>query len=251
MPRLLEGDEVDLVEEQLDADMEEAFQTVDPAGNFPDLSDGGKVGEATLHPMAGGERIARGRPSARQAWMWNGTESTLPLAWNPEGTRHDGARHYLRKRFCLCCHLGGFMGRQCPNCVKNNCQHCSRSTDSQKIIPCFYTDKEKVPFPQRFYGSINCFLLDCPRRDSQGFLSEEEMRFHARSKHKGQYEAYLEVLQGSEKSEVGRLREMVEALMKAQMGNGRVATRAKQKKAGSRKSDGGRRTTDVHHPLGP
>lgn len=235
MPKVLEENEVDLVEEALDAELDEAVEAIDPTQHFGDLSDGGKVGDATLYPMVDGKRVEQGRAAARRAWMWNGTETLLTLAWNPEGTKHDGARHYLRKRFCLCCHAGGFIARRCPNCVKSNCLHCNSSTDPAKIIACFYLKWEDVPLKQDFYGSIDCFLVDCPRRGSKGFLSEEAMRFHARSKHKGQYEAYLEVLQGSEKSEVALLREQLDVLTRAMISNGTSkATRAKLKKAGSR-----------------
>lgn len=158
------------------------------------------------------KRIGRGRASVRQAWMWDGTESMLPLAWNPEGTRHDAARHYLLKRFCLCCKSGGFYGVKCLNCVKNNCSNCGASTVAKNIIPCFYTKIEDVPYPVKFYGSINCFLEGCPRRDGRGFLTEQAMRMHARSRHRMEYQSHIESLAEARTDEMESLRRRLDAL---------------------------------------
>ena len=215
-----------------DAEEREARESFAIPGTAPDLSDGGRVGQARITPMQAGKKLAKGRPAARRAWMWNGTETLLPLAWNPEGTMHDGARKYLLKRHCLCCHTGGFRGLQCPNCVKSNCDKCNASTDPKKIIPNFYLRKEDVPFPQRFYGSINCFLPTCPRRDSKGFLTEQDMRIHAASRHRMEYRAYMESLTAARADEVQSLREKVDALlMERQTGEVKQKQRDRMAKA--------------------
>ena len=198
--------------------------------NPGDLSDGGIVNGAKLRPNAD-KRITQGRPAARRAWTWNGTETVLPLAWNPDGNRHDGARHYLLKRHCLCCHAGGFFGRQCRACVQNNCQKCRASTDTVTeqvlengktvrgwIIPNFYLRKDDVPFQARFYGGVDCFLQFCPRRGTRGFLTEQDMRIHARSRHRMEYQAHIESQTANRSDQVETLQKRVDDLM------GRLAT---------------------------
>src|SRR3990167_2930356 len=188
MVKLLTEEEIDPIQEQVDLALDDAeglTPRLSATDTFGDLSDGGKVGGAYLYPTSQGKHLnrqarpqAKGRAAARRAWMWNGTESVLPLAWNPDGTRHDGARAYLTKRHCLCCHSGGFRGLQCPNCVKSGCDRCGSSTDRKKIIPNFYLRQEDVPFPERFYGAIDCFLTSCPRRDTKGFKTEQRSEEH-------------------------------------------------------------------------
>ena len=218
----MEESDVDTTNEQVDAMLTQAEEVAANtqfarSENVQDLSDGGMVNGVRLSPMSGGKIQEKGRPAARRAWMWNGTESVLPLAWNPDGTIHDGARRYLLKRHCLCCGTGGFRGAQCPNCLKNACTRCNRSTKREKIIPCFYLRKEDVPYPSRFYGNINCFLESCVRRDDAGFLTQEAMRMHARFRHGREYQAHIEELNASKVDQVDVLQKRLDDLL-ASMG---------------------------------
>mgnify|MGYP001617726891 CR=1 FL=1 len=217
MPRLLEYAEVDQDAEALDLLMTEDEEAAERAKLMTpsivgDLSDGGKVGGMTLYPMQNGQRVGKGRPTARQAWMWDGTETTLLLAWNPEGTRSDRGRRYLSKRHCLCCGVSGFRGL-CPPCsgMGNNgiCGRCQGGTDKSKIIPNFYLRKEDVPFQQKFYGDVDCFIATCPRRGGAGFKTEEDMRMHARSRHRMEYITRQEVLTERKSNETDDLRREV------------------------------------------
>lgn len=231
MVKLLDPTSVDAEVEALDEVLSPDEEAVaarrfvfDPTTQVGDLSDGGMVGGARV--WAGNDKKAKtGRPAARLAWSWNGTETVLPLAWNPEGKRHDGGRHYLLKRHCLCCRNTGFSGRQCPDCAKKNCAQCHGSTDTVTshllengknvkgwIIPAFYLSKENVPFPARFYGAIPCFLPFCPRTGDRGFLSEEEMRIHAASRHKMEYRAFLEAQAMRRQDETADLRKRIDDL---------------------------------------
>ena len=161
--------------------------------------------------------------------MWNGTETDLPLAWNPEGNGHDGARHYLLKRHCLCCHTGGFFGRQCKNCIKSNCSRCQASTDTASvqtftngktvkgwIIPNFYLKQEDVPYQAKFYGSVDCVIEFCPRRGGMGFLTEQGMRIHAETRHRLEYKAHLESKAAGKADQVEILQQRVDDLLALQ-----------------------------------
>lgn len=216
MPKVLEQAQVDPIQEQVDQAMTEAdeadFKRLGSGDTMPDLTDGGKVGLATLYPMKDGKQTEKGRAVARRGWMWNGTESLLMLKWNPNGTQHDGARSYLTKRQCMCCMQGGFRGYRCPNCVKNSCTKCRASTDRKKIIPLFYLRKEDVPYPARFYGSIDCFLEFCPRREGRGFKTEQEMRMHATMRHRMEYRAYQESQAAAHRDELESLRRRLDAM---------------------------------------
>src|SRR3990167_8805700 len=221
MPKLLKQNEVNLIDEEVDIQLTKAEEAAArsmfaPTGTPGDLSDGGRVNGVTLTPMQDGKPVQKGRANARLAWMGSGTETALPLGWNPDGTRHDGARPYLLKRYCLCCNAGGFRGAKCLNCVKNNCTRCNGSSDRKKVIPCFYLKKEDVPFPERFYGPINCFLPMCIRRGDRGFKTEPEMMMHARSRHKMEYQAHVETLAASRTDEVADLRRRLDSFMLAQ-----------------------------------
>src|SRR3990167_8957125 len=102
MVKLLEETPDTVAEDALDAvmtEMEEReararFAQTPPSrgGNDPDLSDGGVINGARLTPMNNGRPVEKGRAVARRAWTWNGSETVLPLAWNPDGTVHDGGR---------------------------------------------------------------------------------------------------------------------------------------------------------------
>ena len=216
MPRVLADNEIDLEEEAVDLVMtaaEEAsalasFKTPAVAG---DLSDGGQFGRAHIYPTKDGVKQMRGRAAARRAWMWDGTETVLPLAWDPEGKHHDGARKYLRKKHCLCCHEAGFTG-ECRRCVRSNCERCAGGTDKSKIIPNFYLSKDKVPFPQKFYGPVDCFLPMCVRRNGAGFKSDAEMRMHARGVHREEYASYTESEQARKVGDTEALSRRVDEL---------------------------------------
>ncbi len=235
MVKLLEATDADLDSDALEATMTEAEEKAaharfaptaqtDRHGNSPDLSDGGMVNGARITPMTGGRPTANGRAAARRAWTWNGTETVLPLAWDTDGKVHDGGRRYLLKRWCLCCNWGGFRGRTCPQCRKNACVRCQGST-SQKpqtlqngktingfIIPVFYLQKDDVPFQTRFYGNVNCMIATCPRNGEYGFQTEEDMRMHARLRHRMEYQIRQETAASRGRSETQELREMVNAL---------------------------------------
>jgi len=215
MPIVLEGTETDF--DQLDAEMtadEEAaeFARLSIPDQAGDLSDGGMVGGVRISPTQGGVKQNRGRANARRAWRWDGTESLIPLAWETDGKKHDGARAYLMKRHCTCCKFSGFRGIQCPDCIKNNCSLCVASTLRGKIIPCYYLREEDVPFPVNLYGSINCFIELCPRRGPRGFKTNEQMRMHAMLRHRLEYRSYLDDQQSEQATELGELRRQVAAL---------------------------------------
>lgn len=208
MPRLLEESEIK--DAAVDAELD-ANPFVISSGQAPDLTDGGVVNGVRVRP-ARDRSVTQGRPAARAAWMWNGTATTLPLAWDPDGKNHDGARRFLLKRHCLCCGRGGFKG-SCPYCRKAGCANCAAGTDPKKIIPCFYLKKEDVPFPQRFYGSVNCFLPFCPRRDGRGFQTQEDMRMHARSRHRMEYQAHLDTLAANRQDELDYVKQQLSVLL--------------------------------------
>lgn len=199
MPNVLEEEdallEIDALDASLSAEEEQAIMArFAPTPNVGDLANGGSVNGAQLTPMVNGRPVQKGRAAARRAWSWNGTETMLPLAWNPDGTVHDGARRYLAKKVCLCCRYAGFKLLYCPNCRKSNCSICNGSNMKDKIIPCFYLRKEDVPFAEKFYGNIDCFLAICPRRGGHGFKTEQDMRMHARSRHRIEYQVHQETI---------------------------------------------------------
>ena len=215
MPVLLEDSEIDLEGEALDVTMSEASEMLRAAPvPVDDLRDGKR-----------GNRITKGRAVARRAWMWDGTETVLPIAWNPEGTKQDGGRSYMSKKHCLCCNAGGFRGA-CLKCIRNNCVGCRAGTDKSKIIPNFYLSKEKVPFPQKFYGAINCFQVSCPRKNGMGFKTDEDMRMHARTKHRMEYASRQEALAAIKADETTDLRRRVDELTTLLLKNGQQPVQA-------------------------
>lgn len=241
MPKLLEESEIDPATEALDNELAQLTEAEKqevaslfpktPAERVGDLSNGGHVNGVEMYPTRQGERQQYARPNARRAWTLFGAETILPLGWNPEGTRHDGARPYLLKMFCLCCMEGGFRTRQCPKCVKSNCQACGSSTDSKKIVRAFYLRKEDVPFPRVLYGKVDCFLVTCPRRGDRGFHTSQDMRLHARTKHRLEYQSYLEAQTSDDREELASLRSRLDALQAAPGG---VATQTRKKSKRSR-----------------
>ena len=247
-PKVLAQNEIDDQADALDATLTEAEEreargqfAPKPPGSIKDLSDGGSVNGVTLYPVQGGIRQTKGRPTVRQAWNWDGSESMLPLAWDTDGKIHDGARAYLLKRHCLCCSESGFKKMQgrpllCPRCVRSNCSKCSGGTSQAMqtlpngrtvrgfLISNFYLTKDDVPFPQRFYGDVDCFLASCVRRGSMGFLTEDAMRVHAMGLHDMQYQAHLASVAARGNRENDSLRVMVNELtaqvLRLQQGNG-------------------------------
>lgn len=247
-PRVLETADVDQETDVADATLTEAEEREmreqfvrTPAQSIKDLTDGGTVNGATLYPVQGGVRQEKGRPTVRQGWMWNGSESTLPLAWDTDGKVHDGARAYLLKRTCTCCGESGFKKAQgrpllCLRCVRRNCAKCAGGMSQVAqtlpngktirgfLIPTFYLRKEDVPFPQRFYGTVDCFLASCVRRGSMGFLTEDDMRVHAMGLHSMEYQANLASVAARGNRENDSLRTMVNELtaqvLRLQPGNG-------------------------------
>lgn len=215
---LTEAEEAEL-QALLNPDSTPAYDaTLDDADDTP-------LGEAQTYPTQGGVKSA-GRAVVRRAWMWDGTETMLPLAWNPDGTMHDGARRYLLKRHCLCCGFGGWKAKsgqrpRCPACLKKGCSICHQSTDPTKIIASFYLQRSKVPFPAKLYGSIPCFLPLCPRaQGGWGFLKEEDMRIHSKNRHPDEYSAKLETEKAGDANKVAALEERLNdmLLMMAQSG---------------------------------
>lgn len=178
-----------------------------PQSYVGDLTDGGKVGAATVFPTQDGKRIGMGRANSWPAWMWDGTPTRLPLAWQRRGKTHDSAMHYRRKKHCLCCNEGGFLTRTCPGCVKRNCTKCGGQDNPKVVIRCFYLREKDVPYPREFYGKIGCFLPTCPRQGELGFLSGEEMRIHARFMHSAQYRSHLENQESIKDDEIRRMRD--------------------------------------------
>ena len=70
-----------------------------------------------------------------------------------------------------------------------------------------------MPFPSKFYGSIDCFLVDCVRRGALGFLNETSMRIHARNRHRLEYQAHIETQTAAKADEVTELRNRLDTLM--------------------------------------
>ena len=217
MVRLLEQPE-DLLETELDEAMtaeEEAAERRNLVAPFEPVDDL-KEGK--------GNRITKGRAMARRAWMWNGTPTVLPIAWNPEGTKQDGGRAYMRKRHCTCCNIcSGFKG-SCPRCIKNNCGRCAVGTDRTKVIPCYYLRKDQVPqeWQWKFYGPVDCFQRECPRKNGMGFATDEDMRMHARSTHRMEYASRQESLAAAKADETADLRKRLDDLTSLMLRNGQA-----------------------------
>ena len=222
MPKAMTDTEIDLIAEEVDQQMMDTGEEpnaprhkVDLSGNFGDLSNGGTVGQARVIPVGDSGRVIfdkklreAGRATVRNVWRWDGTPSTIPLAYEPSGKRHDGGRKYLLKRHCVICNYGGFYGPVCPQCRK----------DGREIAPpapLYYLKREQVPNPQRYFGDFDCFVPTCIRRGKYGFISEEQMREHAMSKHVREYRAHQDSQQAGSAREIASLRETVNMLVAA------------------------------------
>lgn len=212
--------DIALSDAEVNTEMERLARAPGEAG---DLSYGGRVGEVNVHPNptrnSNGNMVSNGRPNARSAWTWDGTPTTLPLGWNPEGTQHNGARPHLAKKHCHCCGFNGFRITSktpgCPMCTRNNCRNCQGGRDRSKIIPCFYLRQDRVPYPREKDTSVDCFLFSCVRRGGNGFKDEADMRLHGRTKHRQEYQSYLESQRSTEAREVDQLRQQVAVLTTA------------------------------------
>lgn len=230
MPKAVTDAEIDPIAEEVDLQMMETGEEigipqhkVDIEGNFGDLSNGGSVGSAEVIPVGKSGRVIfdkklrePGRPTVRQVWMWNGTPSTIPLAYESTGKRHDGGRRYLLKRHCTVCLYTGFLGPICPQCKK----------DGRELAPpiaAFYLKKSQVPKPATYFGNVDCFVPTCIRRGQYGFLDEMRMREHAMSKHSREYRAFQDSQQASSVKEIEMLREQVHSLMMAQRSSNHVS----------------------------
>ena len=226
-----EADALDAAVTDADVQAEEARFAV-PMGPVGDLSRGGRAGQVNVYPNPDRDSRGRlapgqGRATARRAWMWDGTETVLTLGWNPEGTEHNGARPYLAKKHCHCCGYNGFRLTAktpgCPECIKKQCPRCQGGRDKSKVIPCFYLRRDKVPFPRETKTDVDCCIATCWRRDGNGFKDEPDMRFHARTKHRQEYQSYMESQASQRGNETAELRARVDALTTALLERGAPA----------------------------
>jgi len=200
MVTLLQDHEVDMEAESLDA-------VLDAPTPVDDLR-----ASSRRNGGPGGNRVTKGRAVARQAWRYDGTPSVLAVAWNPEGTRHDGAREYLKKKVCLCCLEGGFKVPACPKCIRNNCSQCNVGRDKTKVIRLYYLRYDEVPYPKEVKNGVDCFLPTCIRRGVWGFPTLEAMLLHGRWKHRGEYASYREAEAMRKSTEADDLRRRVDEL---------------------------------------
>ena len=163
MPRVLQETDIDPIAEQVDLDMQEAGEEAGPPvhkfdpNQRQDLSDGGNMGGVRVVPVGESGRVnfekrEPGRPTTRMAWTWDGRPTELPLAWNPAGKQHDGARKYLLKRHCGVCNFAGFYGKVCPDCLKKG------RAQAGAITPAFYLKLSQVPNPTHPFGDIACIV---------------------------------------------------------------------------------------------
>lgn len=157
-----------------------------------------------------------GRPAGWRAFMWDGSETTVVLKWDIHGKTHDGGRHYLGKKHCICCGFSGFR-EHCTKCRKDTCSRCRSGNDRKQIIPAIYLREADVPFPQLIYGQVDCFLPTCIRKGDRGFRDLEEMHMHATGRHTAQFQAYRQVQESQETSQVTRLQQQVAALTAAML----------------------------------
>ncbi len=155
-----------------------------------------------------------GRAAGWRAFMWDGTETTVVLAWDIHGKTNDEGRRYLQKKHCLCCGFSGFRAH-CTMCRKKTFSRCHSANDKKQVIPAIYLREADVPFPQLIYGEVDCFLPTCTRRGDRGFRSLEEMHMHGTGRHTKQFEAHMAVKQSQETSKVDLLQQQLAALTAA------------------------------------
>ena len=200
MVTLLQDSELDLEAESLDG-------VLDAPVPVDDLRASSRRNGGT-----GGNRVTKGRGVARQAWRYDGTPSVIAVAWNPEGTRHDGGREYLKKKACRCCGDAGFKMATCPKCIRNNCTQCNVGRDKTKVIRLYYLRYDDVPYPKEVKTGVDCFLSTCIRKGVWGFPTLEAMLLHGRWKHRGEYASYREAEQMRKSTESDDLKKRVDEL---------------------------------------
>jgi hypothetical protein len=220
MVTLLDDSTIDPISTELDAYIVDVdAEEQEAAFEADDLNDD-DVPIVNIIPTMHGEHgthIKQGRAAARQVWTWDGAPSLIPLAWNPDGTVHDSGKAFMTKRHCLCCNDSGFRTAQCRRCKQNNCPNCRGSRIKEKVIPNFYLRKSDVPYAQKVYGEIDCFLPTCPRKGAAGFITEEDMRLHAIGRHKLQYEVFQSTQESKRQSEIDDLKGLVNILLAGQV----------------------------------
>jgi len=170
----------------------------------------------------GGNRVSKGRNVSRPGWRYDGTPSVLTISWNPEGTRSDNGREYLKKKICLCCNEAGFKLPSCPKCIRINCSSCSMGRDKAKVIRLYYTRLEDVPHPRNVKNVVDCFLPSCTRKGIVGFPTLEAMLLHARSKHRMEYASFREAEEMRKSTEADDLRKRVDELTSLLLRNGQA-----------------------------
>jgi len=181
-------------------------------------------------------KTSYGRPAGARAYMWDGSETTIVLAWDIHGKTHDGGRRYLQKKHCLCCGFSGFR-EHCTKCRKETCQRCRSAHDKKQIIPAIYLKESDVPFPQLVYGDVDCFLPSCTRQKDRGFRSLEEMHMHATGRHTAQWAAHKTAQESREASQVTILQQQVAALTTAVV-QGRADEPAPKRRTRAKKATG-------------
>ena len=225
MPKLLTAAEIDPAVEQIDNDLIEAGENValpqhkyDPNAPVGDLSDGGMVGGVRVTPVGASGQVSfdkkrrePGRPNGRQVWSWDGRESVIPLAWDTAGKTHDGGRKYLLKRWCPACNYSGFYGQVCPDCRK-------AGRRLVPVLPAYYTKKERVPKPLRFFGKVDCFVPTCVRHGEYGFLDDAQMRQHAMSRHRNEYRAFMDATESRNKTDMASMQQQINTLIASALG---------------------------------
>lgn len=224
MPKVMTEAEIDPIAEAVDQQMMETGEAeqvpthkIDVTGTYGDLSNGGRVGSAEILPVGESGKVIfdkrlrePGRPTVRAVWTWDGRTSTIPLAYEPSGKRHDGGRKYLLKRHCTVCNYTGFYGPVCPQCRKEG-------REQAPVVPAFYLRANQVPKPQQFFGTVDCFVPMCIRRGKYGFLDESQMRQHAMGKHRMEYRAFQDSQQARNDREIDEMRKQIAALTNRQL----------------------------------
>ena len=205
-----------LQDTQSDDAVEEMLEMkVDASRNYGDLSNGGRVGNVDLRVAGESGRVSfkereKGRPTVRNVWLWNGTPSTIPLSFTPDGKTHDSGMRYLMKRHCTVCNFNGFYGQTCPECRK-------AGREIAPPVPCYYLSRAKVPENMQFFGTVDCFVQTCVRKGKHGFLDDAQMRQHAMSRHRQEYRAFQDSQQSRQTAEMDAMRAQLNALLLKQV----------------------------------